>query len=128
MSKIVSAVVLLMAVFYFQAAYGMTGDHGCGLYQLIGTIELNKNDRFVYIVNKGSKSQITINIPIKLEPRLAPYLEGRTSKITARFTKKIEGYRGEFASIESAEYTISNPLGLSKQSTFMLISEETCGD
>jgi hypothetical protein len=128
MSKLVGIVFLLMGLLGFQSAYGMTGDHGCGLYQLVGIVETNADDRYVYIVNKGSYSQFTITIPIDLEAHLAPYLlSGRTSKITARFTKKIEGFRGEFANIESTERSMPDPLGLLNQSTFMLISEEKCG-
>jgi serpin B len=127
MSKIVGSVILLLGLFHFQSAFGMTGDHGCGLYELIGTIELNADDRWMYIVNKGSGSQFTFTVPIALEPKLAPYFEGgRTSKITSRFTRKIEGYQGEFASIESAMRIFADPLNLSNQKSLVLISEEKC--
>jgi len=126
MAKIVSTIILLMGMFHFQAAYGMVGNWECGLYELTGSIEKNEAGiGYFYIVNKGTNSQFIISISPQLEPRIAPYIN-RTSKIRAHFSKKIEGYRGEFASIESIDNAVSDPLGLSGQKTLLLISEENC--
>jgi outer membrane protein OmpA-like peptidoglycan-associated protein len=126
MLKIVCAAIFLAGLLHFQAAYAITGDQPCGLYELTGTIEKNNAAvGYAYIVNKGTRSQFTITIPIELEPRLAPYFE-RTSKLRARFSEKIEGFRGEFNSIESAERAISDPLGYSNQRTLVLLAEEKC--
>lgn len=126
MTKISTIMAVLFAALFMQSANATPGELPCGWYELRGTIEKNQEGTgYFYIVNKGTLSEVKLVIPYWFEPKAAPYIE-RFSKVRARFTKPLSGYRGEFYDVESFELVAYDPLGYSRAKTVAIISAEEC--
>jgi len=118
----------LSLLYFAQTGHATIGSGGCGEYELRGTIDKNPSaSGFLYIVNKGTASQYQLVIPIRQEPKIAPYIN-RSSRIRASLAKRIENFRGEFSSIQSISLAVSDPMGLSGERPMVLVAETECAE
>ncbi len=98
----------------------------CGVYEIYGKMTKNKKGPgFLYLVNQGTLSEYKFSLLPQHEIKLSPYID-LSSKIKARINKRITGYQGEFAAIESAEVVAPDAAMLTKNHGFYLISREKC--
>jgi hypothetical protein len=125
MIKIFS-ISLFSFILQIQFVLGATSPEHCGLYELRGSVEKNNiGPGYLYLVNKGTMSEFKFVIPSKFELQIAPYVD-RPTMLRAKFSKKIEGLRGEFSTIESIVLAVNDPLGMSAKNTLLLITKEVC--
>lgn len=124
MYNILTFIAILYAPFFSSAAIAQewTGLSGCGIYQVDGVGRSTK-EGLVLVVNEKTKSEFTINVPIKNELFLAPYVD-KTMHASVEISKKSLGSKIE-GTIKEIKRRIQNPLD-PMDTGVKLISKAAC--
>lgn len=101
-------ILLIFTAFISLAtASDWTGFKGCGLYKIDGVVRF-KNNVPVMVVNETTKSEITLTVAIKNEPKLAPYIDQPISA-QMNLTKPMNGSLG-FGEVVEINSRLPHPL------------------
>ena len=118
MLKLITGLILFMNL--FTNLYALD----CGLYIGQGQIK-EKNYSLYFNANEKSKSELNLVPYIKLETRLAPFLNRPVSlKFTVK--QKFEGTDGNISDIESIELRVPNPSMGANDNYVKLVSKIEC--
>jgi len=96
----------------------------CGQYFAQGVIK-EKNYSLYFSANEKSKSELNLTPDVKLETKLAPFLN-RPVNIKFSINQKFDGSNGNISDIESIELRVANPRLGANDSFVKLVSKLEC--
>lgn len=126
MLKLLTIFTALSLTIFIQIAQATSGNLKCGIYELQGIVEKNKDGAgYLYIVNKDTHSQFKFSIPSSMQIQIAPYVD-RPSSVTVKIAKKVNNFNGEFTSIDNISRRIEDPLGTLGEKSVIYKSKLEC--